>query len=86
MPDARHARSAVMNRTLPFEAGDPCALCQRPGDQALTVPVFGASGPGVRRVCEHCLSSVLGVALQLLGHAPAVLARAAVSMQDTGHA
>lgn len=79
-------------RTVPFTAPavmapeDACALCGSSGVAALNVPVFTpAMPPRVRRVCESCLTPLLGAVFQLLGHAPARLAETAVRMQDTGH-
>lgn len=89
MTTPNHQLTAPLHRvTLPqpsLELG-ACALCGSPGERGITVPVFTESGqPGARRICQACLSAVLGVSLQLLGHAPAKAAAIAVEMHVNGY-
>jgi hypothetical protein len=74
--------------TAPFAVTveDECALCGSQGVPGLSVPVSLGGTPRMRHVCRPCLSVLLRTAFQLLGHAGDALARAAVSVQDKGHA
>lgn len=73
--------------TLPLAFMDTelCALCGGQGGSGISVPVFDQAGrPAVRRICQPCLSSVLGVSLQLMGHAPAKVAAIVAEMHTRG--
>jgi hypothetical protein len=74
--------------TVPFTLAleGECALCGSQGHPGLSVPVSLGSTPRMRHVCQDCLSTLLRTVFQLLGHAGDALARAAVSVQDKGHA
>lgn len=65
--------------------GFACALCTDTGSPGLHVPVMTPEGKaGMPRVCQPCLSVLLGVLFQLLGHAGAQTAAIAVSVGSTG--
>lgn len=63
-----------------------CALCGDVGSPGVNVPVIRPdASPGYPRVCQHCLSMLIGVVFQLAGHAHELVAQAVISVQDTGH-
>ena len=65
--------------------GLSCALCGTREGPGLHFPVFAADGqPAMPRVCQPCLAVILGVALQLAGHAGAQVAAIVVSLGSTG--
>lgn len=66
--------------------GLSCALCGAEGGPGLHIPVLTPTGqPKMPRICQACLSVFLGVVLQLLGHAGAQVAAAAVDVHSTGY-
>jgi hypothetical protein len=66
--------------------GFACALCSDTGSPAVHVPVMTPEGqPRLPRICQHCLSSLLGVVFQLAGHAHEQVSLAVVSVSATGH-
>lgn len=66
--------------------GLACALCGDKYAPALHVPVISPEGQArLPRVCENCLSVVLKISFQLLGHAGRQVAEVVVSMNATGH-
>ena len=59
-----------------------CALCGDHETPGINVPVMGGDGRArMPRVCENCLAPLLGVVLQLAGHAPLRMARVVVDAQ-----
>ena len=78
--------------TLPFTAPltvtveTDCALCGSRDYPGLSVPVSLGGTPRVRHVCRFCLTIVLSLAFQLLGHAGEAVADRVISVQDTGRA
>jgi hypothetical protein len=65
--------------------GFACALCTDTGSPGMHVPVMTPEGrTAMPRICQPCLSVILGVAFQLLGHAGAQAAAIAVSVSSTG--
>lgn len=66
--------------------GISCALCGEEGSPGLHIPVMTPKGqPKMPRVCQACLSVLMGVTLQLLGHAGAQVAAVAVNVHSTGY-
>lgn len=66
--------------------GLSCALCGDNGSPGLHVPVVTPDGqPTMPRICQPCVAVVLGVTLQLLGHASGQVAAVAVDVHSTGH-
>jgi hypothetical protein len=63
--------------------GIACSLCGDRGSPGLHVPVMTPEGQArLPRICQPCLSAVLGVTLQLLGHAGEQAAEIAVSVNS----
>jgi hypothetical protein len=65
--------------------GFACALCGDTGSPRIHVPVMTPEGKALMpSICQPCLSVVLAVLFQLLGHAGAQAAAIAVSLSSTG--
>lgn len=65
--------------------GFACALCSDTGSPGLHVPVMTPEGKALLpRLCQPCLSAIVAVVLQLLGHAGSQVAGIAVSVNSTG--
>jgi hypothetical protein len=71
-------------QVLPL-TGQACPLCGDDGSPGIHVPVITPAGQTVlARICQHCLSAVIGVVFQLAGHAHEQVSLAVLTVSATG--
>lgn len=66
-------------------AGLSCAACGDDGSPGINFPAVTPDGqPRFPRLCQHCLSSLLGVMFANAGHAHEEISQAVISVQVEG--